>query len=379
LCVRADFEANNRDPKLNTWQLSGGRNVTVSADIVLNGAMDSSADNTAGFGYVQTIEPGFPCRSVIIQGGYHATAPEVAPSKELPNGSNGSLVLIGAVEGLIVQANDCGAGEECHNFAVVTTGSEAGVWAANDVVLAQNTGWDYTGGSVRLIDESLDSTDAACGGGLAAAGVGAAAWSCEQSMGYTLTDTPALCGGARKQPACHWPPPKNFVLPDMVNGMHALHFPAVAGYLTPHVTQAGIFNQRPVYHIAAAVAGGAAPVCAVVATLPLATTPSAAGKTVHFTVMARAVAGTGASVSLMIDRGTTATNTTWLTSSGGGGGGKNGHDNATEWAIRSFQTRLAWSGVARFAIVAAASAGSGEPPPQIEVGWVRVAQVGTPE
>eukprot|EP01051_Picozoa_sp_SAG22_P015394 SAG22_NODE_2002_length_3168_cov_2.188009_2_plen_343_part_00 len=342
--------------------------------------MDSLADNTASFGFVQTIESGFPCRSVIIQGGYHSTTPEVAPSKDLPAGGNGTLVLIGSVEGAIIQSNDCGAGEECHNFAVVTTGSEAGVWAANDVVLAKNTGWDYTGGSVRLIDESLDNTDAACGGGLAAAGKGAAAWSCEQAIGYTFTDTPALCGGSRKQPACHWPSPKNFVMAEMIDDMHMQKFPAVAGYLKPQVTQAGIFNQRPVYRIAAAVVDGAVPVCAVVATLPLATTPSAAGKTVHFTVMARAVAGTGASVSLMIDRGTVAaaTNTTWLTSSGGRGGGKNGH-NGTEWGIRSFQTRLAWSGVARFAIVAAAADGSGQPPLQIEVGWVRVAQVGTPE
>jgi hypothetical protein len=37
------------------------------------------------------------------------------------------------------------------------------------VVFAKNTGWDYTSGSVRLIDESLDNTDAARGGGLAAA------------------------------------------------------------------------------------------------------------------------------------------------------------------------------------------------------------------
>jgi hypothetical protein len=112
-----------------------------------------------------------------------------------------------------------------------------------------------------------------------------------------------------------------------------------------------------VYHIAAAVVDRAVPVCTVVATLPLATMPSAAGKTVHFTVMARAIAGTGASISLMIDRGTNAaaTNTTWLTSSGGGaGGGKNGHNN-TEWTVRSFQTRLGWSGVARFAIVAVRS------------------------
>ena len=61
------FEANNRDPKLNTWELSAGRNVTVNADIVLNGAMASQEDDAASYGYVQRIGSTFPCRSVIIQ------------------------------------------------------------------------------------------------------------------------------------------------------------------------------------------------------------------------------------------------------------------------------------------------------------------------
>ena len=73
------------------------------SDQVLNGAFDSEADNTHGHGYVQSIGSVAPCRSVIIQGGYHSTSPEVAPSKSLPAGSNGSLVLIGAVEGAIIQ------------------------------------------------------------------------------------------------------------------------------------------------------------------------------------------------------------------------------------------------------------------------------------
>ena len=72
--TETDFEANNRDPKLNTWQLSSGRNVTVNADIVLNGAIDSEPDDTAGYGYVQRIDRRFPCRSVIIEGGYHSTS-----------------------------------------------------------------------------------------------------------------------------------------------------------------------------------------------------------------------------------------------------------------------------------------------------------------
>ena len=256
---------------------------------------------------------------------------------------------------------------------MVTTGSEAGVWAARDVTLAKNTGWDFSGGSVRLIDESLDGDDTACGGALAAAGDGAP-WSCEQAIGYTFSDTPALCGGSRKQPACHFPPPKNFVLADMIADMHTQTWPAVEGFVRPQVSPAGLFNQQRVYRIAAAAGdvGAVLPVAAVVATLPLATTPSAAGKTVHFTVMARAFEGTGAMVSLMVDRGDTGASSRWLTSSGGGGAG----ENSTAWGIRSFQTRLAWRGVARFAIVAAAS---GSAAPQIEVGWVRVAQIGAPE
>ena len=58
----------------------------------------------------------------------------------------------------IWQANDCGGGQECHNFAVVTTGSEAGLWAAKDVTTARNTGWNFTGGSVRLIDDDCGSS-----------------------------------------------------------------------------------------------------------------------------------------------------------------------------------------------------------------------------
>lgn len=357
--------------------------------IVLNGAIAAKADDAASYGYVQKIVSQFPCRSVIIQGGYHATNPEVAPSKEMPTGSNGSLVLIGSVEGALIQGNDCGGGQECHNFAVVTTGSEAAVWAARDVTLAQNTGWDYTGGSVRLIDDSLDEGHTACSGGLAAAaGAKTAAWSCEQAIGYTFTDTPALCGGSRSSVQhleCLFPPPANFVLADMRADMHMQKWQAVDGYVLPKVTLLPtLFNQRRVYRVvaapSAAVDGNVHSVAAVVATLPLATTPSAAGKTVHFTVMVRAVVGTGAVISLMIDRGDTTASTRWLLSCGGGEGASIGN-NSTEWTIRSFQTRLAWTGVAQFAIVAAPS-GSGQQhtPPQIEVSsWMRVAQIGATE
>ena len=146
---------------------------------------------------------------------------------------------------------------------------------------------------------------------------------------------------------------------------------SVQGFATPLVTPAGIFNQRHIFSIAAAGAATASVVAAVVAELPLASTPSAAGKTVHLTAMARL--RTGSSVYLMIDRGDKA----WLKSTGGGaasaGSVGGGNSSSTEWQIRSFQARLGWSGTARFAIVV------GGPSPKAEVGWVRVAQIGTPE
>ena len=94
------------------WQLGSGRNATVSADIVLNGAIAAEGDDTNSYGYVQNIDSRFPCRSVLIQGGYHSTTPEVKPGPGLPQGSNGSLVLIGSVEGAVIQTNGCGNGEE---------------------------------------------------------------------------------------------------------------------------------------------------------------------------------------------------------------------------------------------------------------------------
>ena len=207
------------------------------------------------------------------------------------------------------------------------------------------------------------------------AGVGSSgAWSCEQDIGSTFVDTPALCGGSRKNPTCLWPAPHNLVMTEMI-WAPSWKWASVQGFATPLVSPAGIFNQRRIFSIAATTGAAttASGVAAVVAELPLASTPSAAGKTVHLTAMARL--RTGSSVYLMIDRGDKA----WLKSTGGGAAARassvgGGNSSSTEWQIRSFQARLGWSGTARFAIVVA-----GGPSPKAEVGWVRVAQIGTPE
>ena len=78
------------------------------------------------FGYVNAvadrqISSEFPCRSVVLEGNYHALYVETATG-------NGSMVLIGSVQGAVIRANDCGGGSSCHNCAVVTTGTDASIW-----------------------------------------------------------------------------------------------------------------------------------------------------------------------------------------------------------------------------------------------------------
>ena len=62
---------------------------------------------------------------------------------------------------------------------------------------------------------------------------------------------------------------------------------------------------------------------------------------------------------------------------GQNGGGGGGAGNSTTQQIHSFEARLGWSGDARMAIVASGCAASQQP--HVEVGWVRVAQIGAPE
>ena len=199
---------------------------------------------------------------------------------------------------------------------------------------------------------------------------GCGADGCGEQHFYTFTDTPALCGGSKKQASCLWPVHGNFVSADLWAPSHS--WPVVAGFLAPKVSPAGVFDQHEIFHITAAgdrtdddpTGSGAGKVAMVVAQLPLATTPSAAGKAVHFTVMARSAAP-GSTISLMIDRG----DKKWIQ----GHAAVGGDQSNTDFQIRSFQAELGFSGEARMAILL-----SGDGTLAAEVGWVSVAAIGAP-
>ena len=128
-------------------------------------------------------------------------------------------------------------------------------------------------------------------------------------------------------------------------------------------------------------ANGSAVAAAVLqAELGLATTPSAAGKVMHFTVLARtSLRAFGSSgeqkgqmmptITLLIDRG----DGQWLASNGGilTDWAATGTPAwmANEWDVHSFAARMEWSGTARFAVAVAATG-------VVDVATVKVAQVG---
>ena len=395
------FESNNMCVdcalKCNVYQVgpkgsNGSFNVSISADIVLNGVIDNAGDPTWSFGIGnavrdRAISSEFPCRAVTIEGGYHS------PKAETKNG-NGTLVLIGAVQGALIRGNDCGGGGQCKNMAVVTTGTDATLWGARDISLERNTGWDFTGGAVRLVSspKCLRRWDPATRIGVQTQ-QGSLPWSCEGRLD-TVSDTPALCSGTnigygvgdnerRQRPyACTSAPPTNFV-----TASSSAHSAPIPGFSAPTIDPAESYDGHLVHRISAP--AGAEPAAAlIVAELPLASMPSAAGHSVHFTVFARTVKSafhprvkdgwntTMATLILLIDRG----DGVWLSSNGGeladwGGSASAGLGAPAwmnhQWDVHSFATWLGWGGTAKMAIACAAGG-------EVEVAWVKVAPVGAP-
>jgi hypothetical protein len=399
------FESNNMctypacADGLNIYQI-GSRgddrsfNVSVHADIILNGVIDNAGDPSWSFGFENAvrdrqISSEFPCRSVLIEGGYHSV------TEETPEG-NGSMVLIGAVQGALIRGNDCGGGGQCKNMAVVTTGTDSTLWAARDVSLERNTGWDYTGGSVRLIERGCEYPwDAATRGGVQTQ-QGVLPWSCDARLD-TWADTPARCSGTnigfgvpdnvhRQRPyTCTAPPPLTFAFANLWSSSGGAR-DSLPGFSTPVIEAAGTFDGREVHRIHAPAAKGDLVAAAIlVAEIPLVSTPSAAGKSLHFTVLARTAttathraadeqhtttaAPQRPSLTLLIDRG----DGKWLASNGGA---------LTDWAAlgapawmsggwdtHSFSARMGWVGTARMAIAIAAGGA-------VDVATVKVAQVG---
>jgi hypothetical protein len=371
-------------------------NQSINADIVLNGVIDNLGDPTWSFGDQtaaadRQISAKFPCRSVLLEGNYHA------PFAETSNG-NGSMVLIGAVQGMSIRANDCGGGHSCKNIAIITTGTDATLWAARDISLERNTGWDYTGGAVRLVEKGCEHVwDAATRRGIQTQ-QGLMPWSCEVQLN-TVSDTPALCSGTdigygvgdnrrRQRPyLCHIQPPENFA-EDLESLWTANNVVALPGFSAPLLNATETrYDGRKVYRIEAPTNDdGQLAAAMVIAEIPLATTPSAAGKSLAFTVLARTATASFVShdtrgwnetmptLTLLVDRG----DGVWLASNGGALSDWSGVQDANGappwmnggWDVHSFPARIGWSGKARFALAVAARG-------QVEVTMAKVAQIGT--
>ena len=278
----------------------------------------------------------FPCRSVVLEGNYHALYVETATG-------NGSMVLIGAVQGATIRANDCFGGHKggCANCAIVTTGTDATIWGARDVTMERNTGWTYTGGAVRLVEKGCEHPwDAATRKGVQTE-QGLLPWSCEVRLD-TFADTPALCSGTsigygtgdnqhRQRPySCVNPLPANFApsLGELWTANSSAGTGALPGFSAPHMSASGAKHDgREVFTLTAppaADSGGKIAAATVVTELPLATTPSAAGKSMALTVLARVTTaafaphdvkgwnGTLPTLTLLVDRG----DGVWLASNG---------------------------------------------------------------
>ena len=394
---------------LNNYMLDGGGgggsgsyhsglNQSINADIVLNGVIDNLGDPGWVFGYVNAvadrrISAEFPCRSVVLEGNYHALYVETATS-------NGSMVLIGAVQGATIRANDCLGGEGCDNCAIVTTGTDATIWGARDVTLERNTGWSYTGGAVRLVEKGCQHPWAADTRKGIHTPQGLVPWSCEVRLD-TFIDSPALCSSTnmgygtgdnhhRQRPYhCINPPPSNFA-PSLgelwTANTTSTEEKELPGFSAPHLSASGAKHDgREVFTLTAPpAASGKFAAALVVTELPLATTPSAAGKSLSFTVLARVATaafaphdvkgwnGTMPTLTLLVDRG----DGLWLASNGGAltdWGGAAGLGSPPwmdqQWDVHSFSVRVGWVGTARMALACAAGGA-------VEVTMLKVAQIG---
>ena len=197
-------------------------------------------------------------------------------------------------------------------------------------------------------------------------------------------------------------PPPTFVFADLWSSGGAPR-DSLPGFSTASVAAAGVFDGREVHRLSAPAAkGGMVAAALLVAEIPLVSTPSAAGRSLHFTVLARTAtaahdanvegghreddeqhgrrqnitsAGRGLvpatqrpTLTLLIDRG----DGKWLASNGG---------ELTDWATtgapawmtgwdtHSFSATMGWAGTARMAIACAAGGA-------VDVATVKVAQVG---
>jgi hypothetical protein len=148
------FEDNNRkevylQPRpysLEPWpRVRGASNVTVEADIVLNGAYPPNGDPLRNFAKI--------CAS---------TGVTISGNTFAPVQPNASGVLLVAAAGVSITQNTllgATAVRPGSRMAVAATGNDATHWLTRDVTLSGNVGWNYDRGPVRVLDADSSSSD----------------------------------------------------------------------------------------------------------------------------------------------------------------------------------------------------------------------------
>eukprot|EP01052_Picozoa_sp_SAG31_P003315 SAG31_NODE_126_length_23665_cov_6.178987_10_plen_394_part_00 len=148
------FEDNNRkevylqpDPySLLPWpRVQGVGNLTIEADIVLNGAYPPNGHPLRNFAR--------SCAS---------TGVTISGNTFAPVQPNASAVLLVAAVGVSVSQNSllgATAIKPESQMAVIATGNDATYWLARDVTLSGNVGWNYDRGPVRVLESNSSSSD----------------------------------------------------------------------------------------------------------------------------------------------------------------------------------------------------------------------------
>jgi hypothetical protein len=300
LVLRPDLEHNQPGA-------SAGRNLTVWANIVLNGV-------PAG-GDIDRYGNAYPVNNAVISGNYHSTG---TTKKGNQSGVPGSAVLLIAAVGVSIEGAVCGMPlygpgaqpTRCPAGPLVVTGVDDRLFRVQDVSIRKNTGWGGRQGWVHL----LPLADAAfhARGALHT-------WDADGCSSHNFA-RPIDMGSDRQGlalPGQGLPPPAVATLPRMRNG-------------------------SPQYELSDANIGPAT--LAGVASIDLASWPAVAGRAVYYAVEAMVVTNrTG--LSLAID-------------AGGGAGWTYSHQTIASaaqvgaFSITSFQAIMPAvpNGTARFAV-----------------------------
>ena len=294
------FEANNRkqiylQPRpytLKPWP-TGGQNLTIEADIVLNGAYPPNGAPLYSFAR--------SCAS---------TGVTISGNTFAPVQPNASAVLLVAAVGVSITQNVLLGATSIKpeaQMAVAATGNAASHWLTRDVWLSGNAGWNYKRGPVRV----LDGAD-----GLVDHRVGLHTFSAPDVVEQYLNFA-EVC--------CQWVPIEDL------------------GAVLPMMTTSDMIDGRPVQRWI--VPAGHTSAAAQAVNVSLETTPALAGKQVYFAVKVLHVNYTQPLV-LLIDPG----DGKWERSGPSKQTDNRPRGAQPKWEVISFAVTLHTTGIARFGL-----------------------------